>query len=129
MSDHHGNEPIDDVSAAFDLLRDARRRGVLYTLKRNGRTSVEELAERIAAWQSDEGDETDPESVEVSLVHAHLPKLADAGVVEYDREHGAVELAEDGDDLDPLLRCTSEREPELFRASRTSNLRGLEASH
>ena len=128
MSDHHGNEPIDDVSTAFDLLRDARRRGVLYTLKRNGRTSVEELAERIAAWQSGEGDDTDPQSVEVSLLHAHLPKLADAGAVEYDRERGAVELADGGDDLDPLLRCTSEREPDLFRAARTSNLRGLEVS-
>ncbi|WP_435179594.1 DUF7344 domain-containing protein [Halorussus sp. AFM4] len=128
MSDHTGTEPIDDVSAAFDLLRDARRRGVLYTLKRNGQTSVEELAERIAAWQSAEDGETDPESVEVSLVHAHLPKLADAGVVEYDRDRGTAELADRGDDLDPLLRCTSEREPDLFRAARGSNRRGLEVS-
>ncbi|MFC4449578.1 DUF7344 domain-containing protein [Halorussus aquaticus] len=111
---------------AFDLLRDARRRGVLYTLKRNGRTSVAELARRIAAWQSDERDETDPSAVETSLVHAHLPRLSDASAIEYDRESGTVELADGGEELDPLLRCTREREPDLFRATRPSNLHARE---
>ncbi|MFC7081009.1 DUF7344 domain-containing protein [Halorussus caseinilyticus] len=122
------NETVDDVSAAFDLLRDARRRGVLYALKRNGRTSVEELARRIAAWQSEDRDEVNPETVELSLIHSHLPKLREADAVEYDLESATVELAGRGDELDPLLECTREREPELFYAARTPNVRRPEVS-
>ncbi|WP_137283326.1 DUF7344 domain-containing protein [Halorussus salinisoli] len=128
MSDQPRNETIDDVSAAFDLLRDARRRGVLYALERNGRTSVEELARRIAAWQSDDRDETDSQSVEISLIHSHLPKLAAADAVEYDREDGTVELADRGAELGPLLRCTREREPGPSHTARTSNFRTLGVS-
>ena len=128
MSEQLGTKNVRDVSAAFDLLRNARRRGVLYTVNRNGRTSVSELARRIAAWQSDDRDESaDPTAVETSLVHAHLPKLAAAGVVAYDREEGTVELDGATRDLDPLLERTREREPTLVRAARTTNLeRALE---
>lgn len=122
MTDQFGMETTDEVSAAFDLLRDARRRGVVYTVRRNGRTSVEELARRIAAWRSDDDrDGQDPKTVETSLVHTHLPKLDDADAVEYDRENGAVEPTDVTDDLEPLLGCTREREPELFYAARTPN--------
>jgi hypothetical protein len=112
MTDQLGNETLEDVNEAFDLLRNARRRGVLYVLKRNGRMSVHTIARRIAEWQS-EGNSSAPdtESIETSLVHAHLPKLDDAGVIEYDRDEEAVELDESARDLDPLLRCTREREP------------------
>jgi DNA-binding transcriptional ArsR family regulator len=120
MSEQTTNKTIGDVSAAFDLLRDARRRGVLYMLKQNGRTTIDELAHRIAAWQSTDGEESaDPVAVKTSLVHAHLPKLADAGAVEYDREETVVELADVGE-LDPLLRCTREREPGFFAPPKPS---------
>lgn len=126
MSKQIGNEVIENVSAAFDLLQDARRRGVLYTVKRNGETSVEEVAHRIAVWQSADGrGAPDPEIVETSLVHSHLPKLDDAGVVDYDRDRGTVELTESATGLEPFLRCTREREPTLFHAARTSNLERL----
>lgn len=126
MSKQIGNEVVENVSAAFDLLQDARRRGVLYTVKRNGETSVEEVARRIAVWQSTDGrGAPDPETVETSLVHSHLPRLADAGVVEYDRERGTVDLTDSATGLEPFLRCTREREPTLFHAARTSNLERL----
>jgi DNA-binding transcriptional ArsR family regulator len=120
MSDQHRNDRFDDVSGAFDLLKDARRRCVLYALESHGRTTVRELSRRIAAWRSsDDPLPADPTTVEISLVHTHLPKLADAGVIQFDRERGSVELAESADDLNPLLGCTREREPGLFRAART----------
>jgi predicted transcriptional regulator len=128
MSEQTEIQTTSDVSAAFDLLRDARRRGVLYTVMQNGRTSVSELARRIAAWQSAEGDESpDAVTVETSLVHVHLPKLDDAGVIEYDHEERTVRPAEAASELDPLLAQTREREPGLVRAARTTNLeRALE---
>ena len=127
MSEQLGTKNVRDVSAAFDLLRNARRRGVLYTVNRNGRTSVSELARRIAAWQSDDHDESaDPMAVETSLVHAHLPKLSEANAIEYDREEGVVAPTEATADLAPLLARTREREPELVRAAGTADLRALE---
>ncbi|WP_276300889.1 DUF7344 domain-containing protein [Halorussus lipolyticus] len=112
MTDQFGNETIEDVSEAFNLLRNARRRGVLYVLRQKGQTGVKTLARRISAWQSGEGERApDSADVEMSLVHSHLPKLQAADVVEYDREAGTVELAESARNLDPLLRCTREREP------------------
>lgn len=123
MSDQFGNENIEDVSAAFDLLRDARRRGVLYTVERNGRTSVDEISKRISAWGSTRNEGSTPTDVKTSLVHSHLPKLADAGVIEYDREADTVELTDRANDLEPFLQCTREREPSLFHAARTTNLK------
>ncbi|WP_132058461.1 DUF7344 domain-containing protein [Halorussus amylolyticus] len=103
------NEPAADVSATFDLLANARRRGVLYAVGRDGAATVADLAERIAAWQGDE-EGPSPEAVHTSLVHAHLPKLEDAGAVEYDRERDVVTLTPRAADLEPYLRHTSERE-------------------
>jgi len=96
------DERADDVSAAFDLLSNSRRRGVLYAVERGEETTVEELADRISSWL---GDAHDASSVRLSLVHTHLPRLADAGVVEYDRERGTVELAGGASDLEPYLAC------------------------
>jgi len=118
MTEPFGNETVEDVSEAFNLLRNARRRGVLYTLKRNERMSVGTLASRIAAWQSEESERApDAGSVEMSLVHSHLPKLDAAGVVEYDRDEQVVELTDAASDLDPLLECTREREAEFAAVS------------
>ncbi|PSQ48749.1 hypothetical protein BRD15_04745 [Halobacteriales archaeon SW_6_65_15] len=123
MSKQIDTRVVEDVSSAFELLQDARRRGVLYTVKRNGETSVEEVAHRIAAWESaDDQRATEPKAVETSLVHSHLPKLDAAGVIDYDSKRGSVELAADATGLEPFLQCTREREPTLFHAARTSNL-------
>ena len=108
MTEHTlADENDADVSAAFDLLSNARRRGVLYAVSRDGSATVAELAERIATWQ--DGHHS-PKEVRTSLVHAHLPKLADAGVVEYDHEQGVVEPTSGADDLEPYLEKTAESE-------------------
>jgi len=124
------DENTAEVSVTFDLLANARRRGVLYAVKRDGAATVEELAERIAAWQGGAvarqngadgrqgeddsspaaGDESpSPADVRTSLLHVHLPKLVDADVVDYDREEGTVELADAGG-VDPYLRAAGESE-------------------
>ena len=120
MTEHTlADENAADVSAAFDLLSNARRRGVLYAVSRSGPVTVAELAERIAAWQ--DGNHS-PKEVRTSLVHAHLPKLADAGVVDYDHERGIVEPAEGADDLEPYLEKTAETETSHSAAVGLSSL-------
>lgn len=80
--------PLDTV---YDLLKAPRRHRVLWYLENaEGFVLTETLAEYVAA----EAD-ADPRRVNTTLVHAHLPKLAAAEVVEYDRSSGAVALAPD----------------------------------
>lgn len=81
-------------SDRYSLLSDARRRIALSLLaERGGSMGVGPLATMVAAR---EADATVPpedliERVEVSLHHAHLPKLAAHDVIEYDAETRRVE--------------------------------------
>ncbi|USZ68675.1 hypothetical protein NGM10_02785 [Halorussus salilacus] len=125
MTEHTlADENVAEVSAAFDLLSNARRRGVLYAVGRDGRAAVDDLAERIAAWQRDGGsvEETggpSADEVRTSLVHVHLPKLADAGVVAYDRSTGIVRLTESATDLEPYLRRSDDSDSMQSGSPRT----------
>lgn len=60
--------------------------------------TVTELARKLAAWEARRpaADRTGdgPEAIEVALVHTHLPKMADAGIVAYDDARQAVTLAD-----------------------------------
>ena len=94
------------TSATYGLLADPRRRYLLWHLSECGRATVEEVATRIAAWERDAAVEDVPRSrckrVAASLHHAHLPRLADHGVVDYDRESGEVVLTDDVVDRLPV---------------------------
>ena len=81
---------------------------VLYYLKEHGDgTTVIELSEQIAAMEN----ETDVESltrqqqkrVYISLYQTHIPKLADAGIIEHDEETGEVRLTRLARELDMYL--------------------------
>lgn len=84
---------LDDV---FGLLERERRRYALYVLEESdGPIAVEELAARIAEWESDgPGGVPDDvfEDVTLTLQHHHLPKAAEAEFIEYDSEENVVRL-------------------------------------
>ncbi len=85
------------IDGLFDMFANARRRMVLTELSnRQSDVAVETLARHVAAREADATvanvPESTVESVHVSLHHVHLPKLADAEFVEYDREDRSVEL-------------------------------------
>lgn len=66
-----------------------------------------DMADEIAVWEN-ETDITDISAEEVKLVyislyHTHIPKLADADVVEYSQEQDAVRLSENAAPLQPHL--------------------------
>ena len=83
------------VDGLFRMLADERRRRVLRYLLERPRTTLEELSDVVLGWQASAGGVVGPdvrENVVVSLHHSHLPLLEEAGLVEYDRETGAVRL-------------------------------------
>lgn len=91
----------------FDLLRNRRRRLVMRYLATHEDADIGELAEHIAAVENG----TDPEAlssserkrVYVSLYQSHLPKLAEAEVVDYDKERGTVSRRPAADLLDQYV--------------------------
>lgn len=76
------------LEAVFRCLSSARRRTLLYYLREHPVATVDELARHVGAVEDDqEADQLDAatlERVTISLVHQHLPLLADASVVDYD---------------------------------------------
>lgn len=78
------------------LVANPRNRAVLTALEDTEEPlSVTDLAERLLAREADPwGSETGLERLILSLHHNHLPRLADAGLIEYDREANVARAAE-----------------------------------
>lgn len=109
------SEPLSQ-DLVFDLLSSPRRRFVLHYLRTEADSiALTALADEVAAWEYETPVEelTDQERKRayVSLYQTHIPKLADAGIVEYDAESGEVALASEADVINAYLPSTDE--PEL----------------
>lgn len=95
----------DDV---FEILSSPRRRYLLYYLRqRKEPVELTQLAEHVAAWENgvDTDDLTTQERkrVYVSLYQTHVPKLDDAGIVDYDPDSGMVTLTQRAGRVDNYL--------------------------
>lgn len=134
-TDAPGEEDLPALSkdVIFNLLSVERRRLTLRYLRRNGpEASLSTLATRIAAHENAEPVDAvtsdQRKRVYIALYQSHLPKLDDAGVVDFDSRRGSVELAGNASilypylDLNPTTRRATESPPH-FRAF----VRGLRA--
>ncbi len=97
------------LDSLFELLANRRRRYILCRLlDGTGRADRRELAGEIAAWDAAEPAsairEEKMKRVFVSLLHHHLPKMEDAGVIEHDANSGVVTLT-DATEFEPLLEA------------------------
>lgn len=91
----HTDAPAEiEPAEAYDLLSNDRRRRALSRLRTAGRCSLAELTDAVARTET--GERPPPEglrhSVYNSLRQTHLPRLAAAGVVAYDRDSQVVRL-------------------------------------
>ncbi|ELY65950.1 DUF7344 domain-containing protein [Natronococcus jeotgali] len=86
-------------SGTWRLLADPRRRYLLESLQPGAPTTLSALAEEIAARERGEPagtiDRTVRRRIEIALVHNHLPRLADRGVIAYDPTTDRVVLTAD----------------------------------
>lgn len=95
----------DDV---FEILSSPRRRYLLYVLRQHDEpVELTELAEHVAAWENgvepDELTTQERKRVYVSLYQTHVPKLDDAGIVDYDPDSGLVALTQRARRIDGYL--------------------------
>lgn len=97
------NDRLDPTTVSadvlFDVLAEQRRRYVLHCLREHATSmTLSDVADEVAALEHETPvDDVPAEAVEriyLSLYHSHVPKLADANVVEYDPERDTVALAE-----------------------------------
>jgi len=95
----------DDV---FFLLKNRRRREVVeHLIGADGDVQFDDLVRAVAAEEMEKGIEEltykERKSVHTSLYQSHLPKLQEAGVVEYDRRSGSVVATPQVESIRPYL--------------------------
>lgn len=106
-------EPILDDDEVFDALAHRRRRYLLWRLLvDDGPRSLEALARTLAARESGvpeaDVDGEDVEYVYASLYHAHVPKLADLDVVEFDRRRETLARGPNAEQVLRVLDLTTQ---------------------
>lgn len=103
------------------MLSNRRRRYALHHLKQrsNHRASLAELSRRVTAWEqgTDPAELTyeDRKSAHTSLSQFHLPKMHEAGLVEFDPEEGVVRLTDTGADVEVYLETVGTNELPWYR--------------
>ncbi|ADB63403.1 hypothetical protein Htur_4616 (plasmid) [Haloterrigena turkmenica DSM 5511] len=106
------------VTNTFSTLADPVRRYVLHYLdEQETPVSFDRLATRVAVWHTD----SDPDAVDdatltemrTALYHMHLPKLAEASYIEWDKDTHTIRRGPNFDEIVPLLRLMADHEDEL----------------
>lgn len=97
----------------FATLQHERRRRVISRLQTaENPISLTDFADELAAEETetstDDVSEAEMTRVSTSLYHVHLPKLADAGIVEYDWDEDTITLAENVEQVEPYLGLNAE---------------------
>lgn len=95
---------------AFDLLKDAHRRLALaHLLETEEPVELTALAEHVAAGIAGSPDCVSTEDVDATctlLRHSHLPRMEDAGVIEYDSDESTVTLMSQTEAFESVLSIT-----------------------
>ncbi|WP_227354909.1 DUF7344 domain-containing protein [Haladaptatus salinisoli] len=102
VREHDSVKPLDDVlvgadvplEVILDVLANRRRRYVLYHLREHETAVVESLVEHVRTMEEEAAIAPSPskqQRLRVELLHTHLPKLASAGVVRFERTGEFVE--------------------------------------
>jgi DNA-binding transcriptional ArsR family regulator len=110
MTRSNGDPPL-SLDELFDILRNARRRHVVELLDESGgEAEFRDLTDAVARRETGNPVSYDARKrVYVSLRQSHLPRLAEAGVVEYDRDRGTVRATPLFDTVVRPLEAVTER--------------------
>jgi hypothetical protein len=77
-----------EMDFVYEALAHPRRRYLCYSLLSSSRWTLTELATKLVAWERDipeeDVDEVNRDEMYVSLYHAHVPKLVELDIVEYE---------------------------------------------
>ncbi|WP_254543086.1 DUF7344 domain-containing protein [Halomarina pelagica] len=108
-TDHHESDVASSLDAMFDVLSDRYRRRLLLEVYRRRRRSEGE-AFGVDAFTA-RGELS--EECRGRLRHVHLPKLAAAGFVAWDRERGTIGPGPHFREIEPAIRLLHDNRDEL----------------
>lgn len=103
------NQPDPDppeIDAMFRILANQRRRTIIRILDHEDRTTIADLAERLAMIEEGHTGSDARQRVYIALYQAHLPRMAEAGIIEYDQSSGMIEAHEEA--LRPYMEALPE---------------------
>ncbi len=94
--------------ALFDALASRRSRYILHNLRsEDAPVTLDTIVDTVAAWEMDKSidlvSDEHRRNVLMSLQHTQLPKLAMAGLVQYDEERGLIDKGIHADQADAYL--------------------------
>ena len=92
-TDVNNSDPL-EADELLKLLSNERRRLSVQILQQNEEITVRELSELVASLELEkdieELSQNEIKRVYTALQQSHLPKLAKAGVIEYDKSSGVI---------------------------------------
>ena len=92
------SEDASELDRYLRALQNRHRRCILYYLSETSVADIEELAQQITTEKSGSDRATTVEEnrefVQTKLLHNHLPRLRDLGLVEYDERNRDVRLVD-----------------------------------
>ncbi|MBX0322849.1 hypothetical protein EGH21_07370 [Halomicroarcula sp. F13] len=97
----------------FKALANEKRRRLLAILTEESTASLDDLTDVLVGWEATDSGPAGPDEwakMKIELVHAHVPLLADTGLVDYDESTDEVRLASLSDPVCDLLRFATEYE-------------------
>jgi hypothetical protein len=99
----------------YKMLANQRRRYTIHYLKeQDGTVPLGLLAEQVSAWEHDTSldqiTSNERKAVYTALQQRHLPKLDDAGIIEFDKRAGTVEPTDSLQKIDIYAEIVEEGE-------------------
>jgi len=95
----------------FEALADPYRRQLLLALFKENPQDDDDLDPLDLLKPGETTDDLD--TTELNLEHTHLPKLAEMGFIEWDRESGELSKGPHWDEIAPLLQLINDHSDEL----------------
>jgi hypothetical protein len=94
------------------VLSHEYRRRILVAVGRDNPRDENDVTSESVASEAEEDDDA-VELLKQQLYHTHLPKLDDAGFVEWDRDDGLLGRGPRFDEIEPLLELMNDHQDEL----------------
>ncbi|WP_420028725.1 DUF7344 domain-containing protein [Halorussus caseinilyticus] len=100
------------MSELFEILSHEYRRRILMAVAQHNPQDEDDItSESIADGHEEDSDALD--LLHQQLYHTHLPKLADTGFINWDRDTGTITRGSRFEEIRPLLRLMHDHQDEL----------------
>jgi hypothetical protein len=106
--DKHSDRTGSLLSEKFDILSHPVRRRLLVAVNDKNPQDEDDLASNSIV-----GDGENLEMLEQEMYHCHLPKLEEAGFINWDRDTGTITRGPRFEEIEPLIKLMNDHQDEL----------------